>query len=49
MHQPTRPVGRAVASILDGNRADVRVTVVAHGLDPRRSTPSSPLARTTLV
>ncbi|WP_082618477.1 glycosyltransferase family A protein [Oerskovia sp. Root22] len=34
VHQPTRPVGRAVRSVLGGTRADVRVTVVAHGLDP---------------
>ncbi|GAA1780657.1 glycosyltransferase family 2 protein [Leucobacter iarius] len=34
VHRETRPIGRAVASALDGTSADVRVTVVAHHLDP---------------
>lgn len=33
VHQPTRPVERAVASVLDGTRAPVRVTVVVHNTD----------------
>ncbi|SFR95705.1 Glycosyl transferase family 2 [Microbacterium sp. cf046] len=33
-HDPQRAVGRAVASVLDGGGDDVRVTVVAHGIDP---------------
>lgn len=35
-HTPTRPVGRAVASVLDDNAGDASVTVVAHGLDADR-------------
>lgn len=31
-HNPARPVGRAVASVLDGTKAPVRVTVVAHNI-----------------
>ncbi|AZN30847.1 glycosyltransferase family 2 protein [Flaviflexus salsibiostraticola] len=31
-HSPSRPVGRAVASVLDGNREDVRLTVVCHNV-----------------
>lgn len=32
VHSPERPIERAVASVLSGTRAPVRVTVVAHGL-----------------
>lgn len=32
VHSPTRPVGRAVASVLDGNGAEARLTVVCHNL-----------------
>ncbi|GAT72647.1 glycosyl transferase family 2 [Microbacterium sp. HM58-2] len=35
VHSETRPVERAVASVL-ANRRDIRVTVVAHNLDPER-------------
>ncbi len=31
-HNPARPVGRAIASVLRGTRAPVRVTVVAHNV-----------------
>jgi hypothetical protein len=34
VHTPTRPVGRAVASVLDGNAANVRLTVACHNTDP---------------
>lgn len=34
VHSPTRPIERAVGSILDHTRADVRVTVVIHNTDP---------------
>lgn len=34
VHSRTRPIARAVASIVDGTRADVRVSVVAHNIDP---------------
>lgn len=33
-HTPERPVGRAVASVLDGNGAHASVTVVCHNVDP---------------
>lgn len=32
VHSPTRPVGRAVASVLEGNRAETRLTVVCHNV-----------------
>ncbi|WP_193105274.1 glycosyltransferase [Brachybacterium sp. FME24] len=32
-HTPTRPVGRAVASVLEGNGEHARVTVVCHNID----------------
>ena len=34
VHSATRPVDRAVRSVLDGTSADVRVNVVAHNIDP---------------
>lgn len=34
-HDPGRPIERAVASVLDHTRADVRVTVVCHNTDGR--------------
>lgn len=34
VHDPVRPIERAVASVLDHTDTDVRVTVVAHELDP---------------
>lgn len=34
VHQPTRPIERAVASVLDHTRAPIRVTVVVHNTDP---------------
>lgn len=34
VHTALRPISRAVASVLDGTRAPVRVTVVCHGIDP---------------
>lgn len=34
VHSATRPVGRAVKSVLDGTTARVRVNVVAHNIDP---------------
>lgn len=34
VHSPTRPINRAVSSVLDGTRVPVRVTVVAHNIDP---------------
>lgn len=34
VHTPTRPVERAVASVLDHTRARVRVTVIAHNVAP---------------
>ncbi|MCZ4300518.1 glycosyltransferase [Microbacterium oxydans] len=34
VHSATRPVRRAVASVLDGTTAPVRVIVVAHNIDP---------------
>jgi hypothetical protein len=33
VHDPTRPIERAVSSVLDGTRAAVRVTVVCHNTD----------------
>jgi hypothetical protein len=33
VHSATRPIKRAVASVLDGTQARVRVTVVAHNID----------------
>lgn len=33
VHARTRPIGRAVASLLDDEPADVRVTVVCHGIE----------------
>lgn len=32
VHTPTRPIGRAVASVLDGNHAQAGVTVVCHNI-----------------
>lgn len=32
-HSETRPIGRAVASVLDGNRDSVRLTVVCHNIE----------------
>lgn len=32
VHTPTRPIGRAVASVLDGNMEHARVTVVCHNV-----------------
>lgn len=34
VHSATRPIARAVASVVDHTEADVRVTVVAHNIDP---------------
>lgn len=34
VHSETRPIARAVASVLDHTRAPVRVNVVAHNIDP---------------
>lgn len=34
VHSPTRPIARSVASVVDHTRAPVRVTVVAHNIDP---------------
>lgn len=34
VHSATRPIARAVASVVDHTSADVRVTVVAHNIDP---------------
>lgn len=34
VHSATRPIRRAVASVLDGTKAAVRVIVVAHNIDP---------------
>lgn len=34
VHSQTRPISRAVASVLDHTRAAVRVNVVAHNIDP---------------
>jgi hypothetical protein len=34
VHSATRPIARAVASVVDHTRAEVRVTVVAHNIDP---------------
>lgn len=34
VHTPARPVDRAIASVVDHTDADVRVTVVCHGVDP---------------
>lgn len=34
VHSATRPISRAVASVVDHNTADVRVIVVAHNIDP---------------
>lgn len=34
VHSATRPIARAVASVIDHTRAAVRVTVVAHNIDP---------------
>lgn len=35
VHTPTRPIGRAVASVLDGNAEHARLTVVCHNLPAR--------------
>lgn len=35
-HSDARPLGRAVASVLEGNGAVADVTVIAHGIDPDR-------------
>ncbi len=34
VHTALRPIRRAVTSVIDGTRAPVRVTVVAHNIDP---------------
>ncbi|GAB6857049.1 hypothetical protein JCM13591A_11540 [Microbacterium xylanilyticum] len=34
VHAATRPIARVVGSVLDGTAAPVRVTVVAHNIDP---------------
>lgn len=34
VHSATRPIARAVASVVDHTQADVRVNVVAHNIDP---------------
>ncbi|MBO3664984.1 glycosyltransferase family 2 protein [Microbacterium stercoris] len=34
VHDPARPIDRAVGSVLDATDAEVRVTVVVHGIDP---------------
>lgn len=34
VHSATRPIARAVASVIDHTRAPVRVNVVAHNIDP---------------
>lgn len=34
VHSRTRPIARAAGSVLDGTNAPVRVTVVAHNIDP---------------
>lgn len=34
VHTPSRPIERAVASVLDYTRVRVRVTIVAHNVDP---------------
>lgn len=34
IHSASRPVARAVSSVLDGSTADIRVLVIAHGVDP---------------
>lgn len=34
VHSATRPIARAVASVIDGTAAPVRVNVVAHNIDP---------------
>ncbi|MFS0893279.1 glycosyltransferase [Microbacterium sp. 179-I 3D3 NHS] len=35
VHSASRPIARAVASVVDHTRAAVRVTVVAHNIDPQ--------------
>lgn len=35
VHSATRPIARAVASVVDTTAADVRATVVAHNIDPQ--------------
>lgn len=39
VHTPQRPVGRAVASVLDGNGAHAAVTVVCHNIDADQIAP----------
>ncbi|MGB3764362.1 MAG: glycosyltransferase [Ornithinimicrobium sp.] len=34
VHAPTRPIARAVASVLDGNGSHTRLTVVCHNVSP---------------
>lgn len=34
VHSATRPIARAVTSVIDRNRARIRVNVVAHNIDP---------------
>lgn len=34
VHSKTRPIARAAGSVLDGTTAPIRVTVVAHNIDP---------------
>lgn len=36
VHSATRPIERAVASVLEHTQARVRVTVIAHNIDPER-------------
>lgn len=40
VHVATRPLGRAVASVLEGTHASVRVTVVCHNIRPTDVVPS---------
>ncbi|UJH71213.1 hypothetical protein [Ornithinimicrobium sp. INDO-MA30-4] len=34
VHTPTRPIARAVASVLDGNAVNASVAVVCHNVEP---------------
>lgn len=36
VHSPTRPIGRAVSSVLEGNARHTRLTVVCHDVEPDR-------------
>lgn len=44
VHTPTRPIARAVASVLDGNAANSSVTVVCHNVEPDGIAEELPLA-----